>query len=159
MSLYFKPVSIALTLITCLLLTPVTAQAEITITKAWLRTNIGDRPSAGYFELHNQGAADKLIGARSEAFGHIELHTHIMEGEIMRMRKIETVTLAPNSKTSFQPHGYHLMLFKPKTALEKGASVEVTLLFENNQSQKINFNIGAMGKHHKKPAAHHHHGH
>lgn len=155
----FSAVLIILLSVTCLMINPLSARAEITITNARLRANIGERPSAGYFELQNHGAADKLMRAKSEAFDHIELHTHIKDGEIMRMRQMENIALGANSKTSFKPHGYHLMLFKPKTALKKGDTVEITLEFQNNPPQNVSFIIGTMGQHHKKPPMQHHHGH
>ncbi|MEZ5933648.1 MAG: copper chaperone PCu(A)C [Alphaproteobacteria bacterium] len=113
---------------------PGMAQAgNIMIHDGWARASLGSNPnSAAYMVLENHGdAVDKLIKAASPAAEKAELHTHIMENDIARMRPVEAVEVAPGEPTVLQPGGLHVMLMGLTGKLEEGGSLPVTLTFEN----------------------------
>lgn len=91
------------------------------------------RSGAAFMEIHNKGPEpDRLIGAQSESAMRVEIHTHIMEDGIARMRELEGgLELPAGEMTLLQRGGYHLMMMGLKHAFEHGKEVTVTLTFEN----------------------------
>ncbi len=99
---------------------------------AQIKLGIGERPAAMFVTLHNKGAATRLIGATSDAFARIELHSHEMGGGMMRMVKVDDFAVPANGMLTLKPGGYHLMLFDFNA--DADAPVQVTLQFANGQT-------------------------
>lgn len=78
----------------------------------WARASLGSNPnSAAHMPLENHGgAADKLIKAPSPPAKAVELHTHIMENDIAKIRPVEAIEAAPGEPIVLQPGGLHVML-------------------------------------------------
>jgi len=76
------------------------------------------------------GTADKLLKAASPAAASVELHTHVKDGDAMRMRPVENIPVPANGQTALEPGGYHIMLIDLRQPLKEGASVPLTLTFE-----------------------------
>lgn len=87
------------------------------------------RVRAGYLVLENTGAADLVVtGARSEAFGAIEIHTMVEgEGGAMRMRRLSELVVPADGRVELRPGGLHLMLFRARKPLAAGDTVTVEL--------------------------------
>ena len=71
----------------------VAAQAEewkvgsITISAPFARASAGmANAGGGFMQISNEGEADRLIAASADVGHMTELHTHIKEGDVMRMR-------------------------------------------------------------------------
>lgn len=104
---------------------------DLTIDHPIVRINIGDRPSAGFMTIENAGALDdRLVAASSPSFGHIELHTHIVEDGVARMREIDGVAAPAGGAVVLEPGGLHLMFFEPDESVATAAFLNVTLTFE-----------------------------
>lgn len=105
---------------------------DVMIHDGWARASIGSAPnSAAYMTLMTSGdAGDKLLGASSPAAEAAELHTHLMENGIARMRPVEAIEVAPGEPTVLEPGGLHLMLMGLKGKLEEGDAMPLTLTFE-----------------------------
>jgi hypothetical protein len=81
--------------------------------------------------LHNVGSGpDKLLSATSAVAGKVELHNHIMVGNVAQMRPVDAIEVSPGSPTVLQPGGLHVMLLDLKAPLKAGQSFSVTLTFE-----------------------------
>jgi copper(I)-binding protein len=108
-----------------------TTVGDIRIIEPWARATAGAAMAgAAYMTLNNTGAtADRLIEASSPMAARTEMHTHIIEGDIMRMRAVESVDLPPGETVEFQPGGLHVMLIGLKAALQEGESFPLTLNF------------------------------
>jgi periplasmic copper chaperone A len=106
---------------------------DITIQEPWARASLGNAPnSAAYMTLQNMGAApDRLIGGATPAAERVELHTHMMEGGVAKMRPVDGIEVAPGAPTSLEPGGPHVMLSGLTRKLEAGATVPLTLVFEH----------------------------
>ena len=112
------------------------AQAAPLIDKLELLLNIGERPSIAFAHISNQSPAPiKLMRVTSPSFDKIELHTHKMENNIMRMRKVEVFEIAPNSTIQLKRGGKHLMLFGYQPDAENGAIV-LQFHFDNGETRK-----------------------
>jgi periplasmic copper chaperone A len=106
--------------------------ATLTVDGAWARATAGlARNGAAYMTIHNTGAAaDRLVAAASPVAGSVELHAHIKDGDVMRMRQVMAVEITPGEPAVFQPGGLHVMLLDLKAPLKDGERFPVTLTFE-----------------------------
>ena len=94
----------------------------------------GQRIAAGYFDLEST-QDDRLIGVTSPISGHIELHTHINEKGILRMRRLEGgVKIVPGKRVEFKPGGHHIMMFDTDVT---DTTEDVSLTFDFEKSGKI----------------------
>ncbi|MGF1614094.1 MAG: copper chaperone PCu(A)C [Gammaproteobacteria bacterium] len=110
---------------------------------AWAReTPPGVVNGAAYVTLTNQGAdTDRLVAARGTVSERIELHTHLLEGEVMTMRQVESIPLEPGARTVLQPGGDHLMLIGLTQPLVAGERFPLTLEFEKAGPMTVEFDV------------------
>ncbi|OWY40908.1 hypothetical protein CEK28_01140 [Xenophilus sp. AP218F] len=113
---------------------------EINIVHPWSRAMPAASTTGGvYFALDNKGkTADRLVGAATPRAETAELHTHVNDNGVMRMRKVEGgVEVAPGQQVKFAPGGYHVMLFGLKQPLKAGDRFPMTLKFEKGGEVKV----------------------
>jgi len=130
----------------------VPAQAEdfklgdLTIEQPWARASAGPaRNGAAFLVIHNSGAADRLVAASGDVAGRVELHTHLMEGDVMKMRQIEAVEVPAKGMATLQPGGYHVMMIGLVEPLNEGEKFPLTLTFEKAGEVTIDVTIEAVG--------------
>jgi periplasmic copper chaperone A len=98
----------------------------------------GAMATAAFMVLKNGGDKDvKLIKADNSASKITELHTHINEGGIMKMRQVPAIEVKAKGETALQPSGLHVMLIDLKGPLKEGDKVAITLGFDDGSSKKI----------------------
>ncbi|HVO14088.1 MAG TPA: copper chaperone PCu(A)C [Alphaproteobacteria bacterium] len=103
---------------------------SLEIEHAWVRPSAGPN-GAVYLEIDNKGSApDRLVAASTSAANKAELHTHVMDGNIARMRPVDAIEVTPGSPTVLKPGGLHIMLLGLKAPLKEGDKVALTLTFE-----------------------------
>lgn len=101
--------------------------------------------SAGYFEIANHGANDRLVSISSPISPRVEMHTHLNEDGIMKMRKIDGLALKAGETTVFKPGSYHIMMFE--TAMSDAETdVSLTFNFETGPSMTVIADIDGRGK-------------
>lgn len=146
-----------------LLFAPAVAAAEpaIMVSDAFARAGSPlAQVGVAYMTLTNAGADDRLIGAHSAVAERVELHTHIAEGGMMRMRKVDYIALPDRAETVLAPGGLHVMLIGLTQPLRAGETLSLTLDFAHAPDQVIAVPIlapGAMRHDHSDP--HHGQGH
>ncbi|WP_462379672.1 copper chaperone PCu(A)C [Pseudomonas sp. Marseille-QA0892] len=99
----------------------------------WSRELPPNGPTApAYFVVHNNGReADRLVSVDTPVAARAELHEHVHSGDMMKMQKVETVTIPASGEVPFAPSGYHVMLFDLKQPLRAGDRFPMTLHFEH----------------------------
>ena len=124
------------------------ATPDVTVENGWIRALPGAVPAGGYFVLHNAGKkAVTLVGAESPACGMLMLHVSENKGGMSAMRHVDSVDVAPGGVLEFKQGGYHLMCMQATPAIKPGASVPVTLKFQDRRKVTANFAVrDAMGK-------------
>lgn len=75
----------------------------------------------------------KLIAAGSNIADRVELHQHVMEDGLMKMRQVEEIMIKAGGSVALQPGGYHVMFLNLKQPLKEGESVTLSLSFDNGQ--------------------------
>jgi copper(I)-binding protein len=111
----------------------------ITITDPYVRAVPPGQPnSASFMTVTNAGAANRaLVGGSSPAAKVVELHTHTMEGGMMRMRQVEKIDLPAGKDVSLKPGGLHVMLIGLKQNLTPGENVPLTLKFADGSELTV----------------------
>ncbi len=127
---------------------------DIVLEGAFTRAMLPNQPvGGGFVTIRNEGGADRLVSAASPAAGTVEIHEMAMEGEVMRMRKLENgIDLPAGETVELKPGGLHLMFMQVKTPFKEGDSIPVTLTFEKAGSVDVIFPVGGAA-----PTAHKHH--
>lgn len=110
------------------------AADSITVSDAYVRASIPGQPNtAAFATLHNKsGQAVTLASLQSPAAKTVELHRHENHNGTMRMRKVESFSLAAGNTTNLQDAGMHIMLMALEKPLEEGRSIHITFCFDNN---------------------------
>jgi len=116
-----------------------TAADDIHVMDPWAREVPPNmKTSAGFLTMMNKGSVDhKLVAAESPATGMVELHTHINDNGVMRMRPVKEMPIPAGGKTELKPGGLHLMLMKLKQPLKAGEKMPITLIFEDGSKKEI----------------------
>lgn len=130
-------------------------QGDIAVTAPWTRAAGQNGTGAGFLAIANRGAvADRLVGASSPAARVTEIHTHIREGDILRMRPVAAIDLPPGQTVTLQPGGLHVMLIGLQAPLVQGQAVPLTLRFERAGEVQVMLAVQPAGA--RGPMAHSH---
>ncbi|HEX2147297.1 MAG TPA: copper chaperone PCu(A)C [Pseudorhizobium sp.] len=100
---------------------------------AYVRAMLPGQPvGGGFVTIKNTGSEDdRLISVSSPAAGAVELHEMAMQGEVMRMRKLDDGIPVPAGETvELKSGGLHMMFMQVKKPFKEGDTVPVTLMFE-----------------------------
>ena len=140
----------------CLVSLPLSAQ--VAIEKPWARaTAPGARVAAGYLVIRNAGAtADRLVAASSPASAKVELHVHINEGGVMKMREVPGYDVPAKGSFELKPGGAHLMFMDIRRPFKEGEQLPVKLKFEKAGEVSAEFHVGRLGES-AAPAGQHKH--
>lgn len=142
-------------LLTTLTLSPfVQAKMDVMTHHAYARaTPPNAATSAVFAEIMNQGDTDRVIvSAATDVAGKVELHDVIKQGDVMKMRQIESITIPAQDKVALKPGSLHIMLFDLKKPLQEGEAIDVQITFANGQqhtfSAPIKKVMSGMKHHH-----------
>ncbi|MBK1718285.1 copper chaperone PCu(A)C [Thiocystis violacea] len=115
------------------------AADNITVEDPYARAVPPGQPnSAVFMAILNRGASDRaLVGAESPAAKVVELHTHVHEDGMMRMRRVERIDLPAGETVTLKPGGLHVMLIGLKGDLQPGDSVELTLIHDDGEKIQV----------------------
>lgn len=129
----------------------------IQIGQPWARATAPGAPTgAAFMVLNNNGSQpDLLIGAATPVADRTELHTHLMDDGIMRMRQVEAIEVAPGSPTVLEPGGLHVMLMGLQEPLVEGETFPLTLDFQDAGEITIDVTIQSIMS--SEPAGDHDH--
>ncbi len=125
---------------------PAVAEGPLTVADARARILLPSRPGAAWLTIRNAGGEDRLVGAESPAAARVELHTHIHEGGVMMMRKVEGVDIPAGGEAALEPGGDHLMLFGLKAGLKTGDRFPLTLLFEKAGAVTVEVRVAPLAE-------------
>lgn len=124
-----------------------TAPAPVAVEGAWARAVMqGQRASSAYMTLVAREPLT-LTGASSPAAGIVEVHHMKMEGEVMRMRAVDTLELPAGKPVELKPGGYHLMLMDLKAAFRADTQVPLTLQFRDARGQPRSLQVSVPVRH------------
>ncbi len=125
---------------------PASAGGPLTVADARARILLPSRPGAAWLTIRNMGGEDRLVGAESPAAARVEIHTHIHEGGVMMMRKVEGIDVPAGGEAALEPGGDHLMLFGLTGVLKAGDRFPLTLLFEKAGAVTVEVRVAPLAE-------------
>lgn len=147
------------------LLMMVNAQAQtvkagsLIIEHAHARATVGNMPnSAAFLQLSNKGKSDDaLVSASTTIADRVELHTMSMEGDVMKMRTVDSVDLKAEASLAMKPgQGPHIMLFGLKKPLKAGEKFPMTLNFRKAGAVDVSVEVMDFAAHGNHGSGHAH---
>jgi hypothetical protein len=118
----------------------------LTIGHPWARASAGPvRNGAAYLTVHNAGAADSLVAVSGDVAKRVELHTHLMEGDVMKMRRVEALEVPAGGMAALEPGGIHVMLIGLAQPLKEGERFPLTLTFRDAGEVTVEVKVEAVG--------------
>ena len=132
------------------------AADQISVDKPYVRLlPPGAQTTGAFMVIRNAGDKDvKLVKADNPASRVTELHTHLNEGGVMKMRPVAAIEIKAKGEALLQPGGLHIMLIDLKAPLKEGDVVPITLGFDDGSSKKVDAKVlraapeAAMSHHH-----------
>jgi periplasmic copper chaperone A len=114
-------------------------ETDLSISDAYVRAVPPGTPTSGAFmTLKNEGNVDrKLVKADSPVAKTVQLHNHINDNGVMRMRQVMEIEVKAKGQTELKSGSYHVMLIDLKQTLKEGDSVPLTLTFDDGSTKKI----------------------
>lgn len=137
---HFVPAALALAMATLSIPAVAAGTADnITVVDPYVRmAPPGAMATAAFMVLKNSGGKDaKLVKAESGVAKVTELHTHLNEGGVMKMRQVPAIDIKAKGEAALQPGGLHVMMIDLKAPLKDGDKVAITLGFEDGSSKQI----------------------
>ena len=120
---------------------PTLAEESVRISDAWARASVlASRPVASYLTIES-AVEDRLLGVATPVAGHVMIHAVEKDGDISRMKHIETLELPSGERFTLAPGGMHLMLMGLQDKLSEGTTFPMTLSFENAGEIKIEVSV------------------
>lgn len=122
---------------------------------AYVRAMLPGQPvGGGFVVIKNSGSDDdRLVSASSPVAGTVEMHEMAMQGEVMRMRKLnDGIPVRAGETVELKAGGLHMMFMQVKTPFKEGDTVPVSLRFEKAGSIDLTLPVKAAA-----PAGHSQH--
>ena len=134
-------------------LAPIAASAhdtkvgDLTIEHPWVRaTPRGAQVAGGYVTITNKGTApDRLVGGSIAVAAKFELHQMSMNSGVMQMRPIGPLEIPAGGELTLDPAATHIMFTGLKRGLEKGETLDGTLVFEHAGTVQVRFEVEGIG--------------
>lgn len=112
---------------------------DVKVTKAWTRATAPGQDSASVQLTITSKKDATLIGVASGSAQSGEIHTMVMEGNVMKMRMIESLPLPAKTPVALGEDGNHLMLIGLKAPLKAGRKLPfaVTVKFADGKTEVL----------------------
>ena len=119
------------------------AADQITVVDPYVRLAPPNAPATGAFMvIKNNGDQDvKVLKADNPASRVTELHTHLNEGGVMKMRPVPAIDIKAKGEAVLKPGGLHVMLIDLKAPMKEGDMVPITLTFDDGSSKKVDAKV------------------
>ena len=115
----------------------------VTVQEPYVRLAPPNAPAtAAFMVLKNSGDKDvKVMKADNPASKLTELHTHINDNGVMKMRPVPAIEIKAKAETKLQPGGLHVMLINLNAPMKEGDVVPITLTFDDGSSKKVDAKV------------------
>ena len=119
------------------------AADNVSVQDAYVRLAPPNAPATGAFMvIKNNGDKDvKVLKADNPVSKVTELHTHLNEGGVMKMRPVPSIEVKAKGQAVLQPGGLHVMMIDLKTPMKEGDVVPITLTFDDGSSKQVDAKV------------------
>ena len=109
----------------------------------------GQTVSAAFMILHNHGMQERtVIAVHSDVADAVELHNHIVEDGMMKMRRVDAIVVPGHAEVVLKPGGLHIMLIGLARNLEAGKNVTLELEFADGERLSFQASVQRVSKEH-----------
>jgi len=122
------------------------AVAQVAVTDAWVRGTVTGQKVTGAFMQLKSPTDAALVAVTSPIAKLAEIHEMKQDGGVMRMHAVDKVALPAGKSVELKPGGYHVMLMDVSGPLQEGATVPLTLTFEDKAGRKETVEVKARVK-------------
>ncbi|MBP6985174.1 MAG: copper chaperone PCu(A)C [Alphaproteobacteria bacterium] len=117
--------------------------AAVTVSEAWARA--GKPNSAGFMKLANTSSTDvRIVAAQTASAQKTELHDHLQEGDVFRMRKVDQLVIPAGGEIELMPGGKHVMFFDMAADMQEGKVMELDLVLDSGEKIHCQLPIKSM---------------
>ena len=119
------------------------AADQVEVHQPYVRLAPPNAPAAGAFMvIRNTGSKDvKVVKADNPASRVTELHTHLNEAGVMKMRQVPAIDIKAGGEAKLQPGGLHIMLIDLKAPMQEGDNIAITLGFDDGSSKQVDAKV------------------
>lgn len=130
--------------------------AQVMVKEPWIRGTIAQQTTTGAFMQLTAERDTRLVQASSPVASEVEIHEMRLEGDVMRMRRLDGIDLPAGKQVDLKPGGFHLMLTGLKAPFQEGGRVPVTLVFrkEGQPAQTLELELPVRPLHDKGGQSH-----
>ncbi len=106
---------------------------------AWVAEAMpGQSMTAAYMTISNEGdVEEELVSVESKVAENLELHEMVKQGEMMRMRRVDSILIGHGEEVALEPGGLHIMLIGLTREVKEGDTVELNLIFESGANLTV----------------------
>ena len=119
------------------------AADNVSVQDPYVRLAPPNAPATGAFMvIKNNGDKDvKVLKADNPVSKVTELHTHLHEGGVMKMRPVAAIEVKAKGQVALQPGGLHVMMIDLKAPMKEGDVVPITLTFDDGSSKQVDAKV------------------
>lgn len=132
--------------------------SDVKVKDAWTRATAAGQDSAMVQLVITSKKAAKLVAVACKDANTSEIHSMVMEGEMMKMRQVDSIDLPAGKAVDLGEAGYHLMLIGLKKPLEAGKKTNCEMVVRGADGKDTKVQVISKIKP-LAESAHHEHAH
>lgn len=119
------------------------AADNVSVQDPYVRLAPPNAPATGAFMvIRNNGDKDvKVVKADNPVSKVTELHTHVNEGGVMKMRPVPAIEIKAKGEAVLKPGSLHVMMIDLKSPMKEGDTVPITLTFDDGSSTRVDARV------------------
>jgi len=119
------------------------AADNVSVQDAYVRLAPPNALATGAFMvIRNNGDKDvKVLKADNPVSRVTELHTHLNEGGVMKMRPVPGIDIKAKGEAVLKPGGLHVMMIDLKAPMKEGDIVPITLSFDDGSTKQVDARV------------------
>jgi periplasmic copper chaperone A len=138
-----KPSSLRTVVAAVLIVCAQMAVAQVTVLDPWVRGTVEGQTSTGAYMTLKSDTGARLVAVTSPVATRSSIHEVSMNGNVMRMRTLESLPIPAGSTVALEEGHDHLMLEGLSHALKEGDKVRLTLTFVDSGGKKQSVDVQA----------------
>lgn len=119
------------------------AADNVLVHEPYVRLAPPNAPATGAFMvIRNGGEKDiKVVKADNPVSKVTELHTHLNDGGVMKMRPVPGIDIKAKGEAVLKPGSLHIMMIDLKAPMKEGDVVPITLTFDDGSSKQVDAKV------------------
>ena len=122
------------------------AHAQVTVDKPWVRTTVAQQTTTAAYLTITSAKGGKLVSASSPIATSVDVHEMKMDGDMMKMRAVDTLALPAGQPVELKPNGFHMMLTGLKAPVKAGDVVPIRLVVEDAKGRRETVDVKAVAR-------------